>query len=173
MLGRSELSQPGPLSCLRGVDDQCSTKLSPDWTPRGGGSEIGPQTRQKVHQMRVQIAQAEINVESVTDVQAAAKKMFAASMQPSPKDPLRVVSAAPRRDVRRACAGRRRCGKSTPRSSRVPGAPGSRRGLAHRAAQRSAAEGHRLAPVVLRATAESPCADRRRPEARRRTLTGR
>jgi hypothetical protein len=116
--------------------------------------------------MSVLMAQAKIKAESVTDVQAATKTMFAAiKCSAARRDPLRVGSPARRRDVRGASAGRRRCGESDPRPPGIPGAPGTRRGLACRADQRSAAEGHRLVPVVLRARAESPCADRHRAEA--------
>ena len=110
----------------------------------------------KGHQMSVHMVQAKVKSESVTHIQAAAKNMFAAINSAQPEG-IRygVVSAPRRRDVRRAAAGRRRCGKSTSRVPRIPASSCKRRrGVAYRAGQRSTAHGRRLVPVVLRAAAE-------------------
>jgi hypothetical protein len=55
-----------------------SIKPGPHHAPARGGSETDLKLERKGHQMSVQMAQAKINPESVTDVQAATKKMFAA-----------------------------------------------------------------------------------------------
>ena len=87
--------------------------------------------------MSVHMAQAKIKAESVTDVQAAAKKMFAAINAAQPEGIRYAWCVLPDGETFVALVqvddG---VENPIPGSPRVPGAPGRRRGLARRAAQR-------------------------------------
>jgi hypothetical protein len=104
--------------------------------------------------------------ESVTDVQAAAKTMFAAIDGAQPEG-IRYASCLLPDGETFVALLQVDDGVENP----LPGFAEfrefleGRRSLACRAAQRSTADGHRLVPLVLRATAQSPCADRHRAEA--------
>ena len=99
----------------------CSTKQVQTGHPLTPVPRSDLELERKDHQMSVQMAQAKIKAESVTDVQAATERMFTAINAAQPAGiPLRVVAARRRREVRGDRAGRRQCGKSNPRSSRIP-----------------------------------------------------
>lgn len=151
----------------------CSTKPVRTGRPLAAIPRSDLKLERKGHQVSVQMAQAKIKAESVTDVQAAAK-MFAALNAAQPEGIPYAWYLLPDGETFAALVqfddG---VENPLPCLPEFPGAPGSRRERACRAAQRSTAEGYRLVPVVLRASAESPCADRHRVEARRRTFTGR
>ena len=117
-------------------------------------------SKRKGHQMSVQMVQAKIKAERVSDVQAAAKQMFAALNDAQPQGIRYASSLLPDGETFVALLQVDDGAENPlPGSPRIPGVPGTRRGLACRAAHCSTADGHRLVPVVLRATAESPCAD--------------
>ena len=68
----------GLLSCLVDVDGQLFNQATSGPGTRSWGSLFGAPTRWKDAQLSVLMAQAKIKADSVTDVQAATKKMFAA-----------------------------------------------------------------------------------------------
>ena len=102
--------------------------------------------------MTVQMVEAKIKRESVTDVEAAAKKMFAAIAEAQPEGIRYASCLLPDGETFVALVqvddG---VEKSPPSVPRVPGVLRRRRGLACRAGQRCTADGHRLVPVVLSA----------------------
>jgi hypothetical protein len=106
--------------------------------------------------MSVQIAQTRIK-----DVHAAVKKMFAAIYAVRPEGIRYASCLLPDGETFVALAQVDHA-MENPLGGlpRIPGAPRRRRGLAYRAAQRSTVDGHRLVPLVLRAT-ESPCFGRK------------
>ena len=145
------MSQPRPLSCLQmQLFNQARSRT---WGPLAAVSQSDLKLERK-DQMSVLMGQSKMKPKASAMFRQRRRRCSWPSMQRSPKAPLRVVAAARRRDVRRASAGRRRCGKPTPGSPRIQGDVGDRRALACRAPRRSTADGHRLLSVVLRTTAE-------------------
>ena len=109
--------------------------------------------------MSVQMAQAKIKAESVTDVQAAAKKMFAALDAARPEGIRYAWCLLPDNETFAAFV-QIDDGVENP----LPALPEFQelqegiKGSLCRAAQLSTAEGRRLLPIVLRTAAEPRCA---------------
>jgi hypothetical protein len=106
----------------------------------------------KGHQMSVHMVEAKIRRESVTDVQAAAEKMFAAINAAQPEGIRYASSLLPDGETFVALLqvddGVKNPLLGFPRIPRVLGRCG---GLACQAGQLSTADDHRLVPVVLKA----------------------
>lgn len=117
--------------------------------------------------MSVLMVQSKIKAETVADVQAGINTVLAALDVAQSEGIRQVSSVLPDGETLSRCCRSTTAWKIHSQLSGVPGGPGNRRGLTCRAPQRSTADGHRLLPAVLRARAESPCADRHRAQAHR------